>query len=165
MAKKTKVRRVMTANDKATLMTALMYIVLGALFIIFRAQLIKWLMVAAGVVLIAAGVWEIVKKDLVTGVVLIAVGVLFLLGFIEAITGIVLLILGVVLVAKGVLDLVNAFKASKVSVLSVVAAVITISIGVLLIVAKWQLVDWVLIVVGAIMIVDGILIFFGKKLI
>lgn len=164
MAKKTKVRRVMTANDKATLMTALMYIVLGALFIIFRTQLITWLMIAAGVVLIAAGVWEIVKKDLVTGVVLIAVGVLFLLGLIEAITGIVLLILGVVLVAKGILDLVNAFKASRVSVLSVVAAVITIAIGVLLIVAKWQLVDWVLIVVGAIMIVDGILIFFGKKL-
>lgn len=165
MAKKTKVRRVMTANDKATLMTALVYIVLGALFIIFRTQLITWLMIAAGIVLIAAGVWEIIKKDLVTGIVLIAVGVLFLLGIIEAITGIVLLILGVVLVAKGVLDLVNAFKASRVSVLSVVSAVITIAIGVLLIVSNWKLVDWVLIVVGAIMIVDGILIFFGKKLI
>ena len=43
--------------------------------------------------------------------------------------------------------------------------ILGIVIGVLLIVSKWQFADTFLIVVGVILIVDGVLMFFGKKLV
>ncbi len=165
MAKKsTKVRKVRSEKDKTTLVTALAYIVLGALFCVFKASLVGWLMMAAGIAMVALGVWEILKKDLVTGVIYIAIGALFLLGIIEAITAIILIVIGVVLVAKGVLDIYNAFKGSRVSVYDLLVGVISVVVGILLVVSKWQFVDWLFIVVGVVMIVEGILVFFGKRL-
>ena len=78
---------------------------------------------------------------------------------------IVLLVLGVVLVVKGILELVACLRFSKINIVALLAAILTIVIGVLLIVSKWQVTDTFLIVIGVILIVDGVFMFFGKKLV
>ena len=93
-----------------------------------------------------------------------AVGALIILGgwlFVE----IILLILGIVLCVKGVFELLACFGFPKISIIALLSAVLTIVCGVLLIVSKWEMVDSFLIVIGVILILDGIFMFFGKKLI
>ena len=167
MAKKTKVRRVRTANDKATLLTALTYIVLGLLFVFcgIYPDILKWIMLGVGILIAAFGVYELVKRDYVTGLVMIVVGILFALGVVDAIITIMLIVIGVVLAVLGAYELIIAFKSSRVAISDIISAILSIVAGIFLIVAGSSIITWAFIVVGVIMFVDGILIFFGKKLI
>lgn len=161
---KTKVKRIRSTEDKNLLISALVYIVLGAMLCIFRTQMLNWAMTVAGIIAIVIGVLAILKGDLVYGIVTAAIGALIILGgwlFLE----IVLLVLGVVLVAKGILELVACLRFSKINIVALLAAILTIVIGVLLIVSKWEVTDTFLIVIGVILIVDGVFMFFGKKLV
>lgn len=165
MAKnKTKVKRVKTTNDKNLLISALIYIVLGAMLCIFRKDLLGWAMTIAGAVAIVVGVLAILKGDLVYGIVTAAIGVLIILGgwlFVD----LILLVLGVVFAVKGVLEILACLKTSKVNLTALLAAIFTLVIGILLIVSKWAMVDTFLIVIGVVLIVDGVFMFFGKKLV
>ncbi len=167
MAKKTKVRRVMTANDKATLLTALAYIVLGALLLIggINHDALKWMMFAAGILLVAGGCYELIKKSYYVGIAFVVVGILFMLGLVGAIINIMIIVIGVIIAVKGVIELFYAFKGSHVVVASIIGSILSIVAGVFLVVAGSAVLDWALIVVGILMLLDGILIFFGKKLI
>ncbi len=165
MAKnKTKVKRIRSTEDKNLLISALVYIVLGAMLCIFRTQMLNWAMIVAGIIAIVIGVFAILKGDLIYGIVTAAVGALIILGgwlFVE----IILLVLGVILVAKGILELLACFKFTRISIIALFSAILTIVIGILLIVSKWEVTDTFLIVIGVVLIVDGVFMFFGKKLI
>ena len=165
MAKdKTKVKRIRSSEDKNMLISALVYIVLGAVLCIFRTQALNWAMTVAGIVAIVLGVLAILKGNLIYGMLMAAVGALIILGgwlFVE----IILLILGIVLCVKGVFELLACFSFPKISIIALLSAVLTIVCGVLLIVSKWEMVDSFLIVIGVILILDRIFMFFGKKLI
>lgn len=154
MAKdKTKVKRIRSSEDKNMLISALVYIVLGAVLCIFRTQALNWAMTVAGIVAIVLGVLAILKGNLIYGVLMAAVGALIILGgwlFVE----IILLILGIVLCVKGVFELLACFKFPKISIIALLSAVLTIVCGVLLIVSKWEMVDSFLIVIGVILILD-----------
>ena len=70
-----------------------------------------------------------------------------------------------IFIVKGVFELLACFSFPKISIIALLSAVLTIVCGVLLIVSKWEMVDSFLIVIGVILILDGIFMFFGKKLI
>ena len=138
------------------LVMAILYIVIGILFIAFRSALLNWMLTVTGVLAIAYGIYLIVKKQLVLGIIFVAVGIALILGgwlFLE----IALIVLGVVLIIYGAKDLVSLLQAKgKTPVFPVLVACLTILAGILLVVSKWAFLDWFFIVIGAILIVDGI---------
>ncbi len=139
---------------------ALLYISFGALFCIFRAQLIGWALTAIGVVCIVAGISNIINGNQVEGIVTAAIGLLLILGgwlFLE----IILLIFGIIILLKGILELINAVKVRNVN--SILAAAISTAVGVMLIISKWILIDWLFIIIGVILIIDGVMLLLDKK--
>ncbi len=143
------------------LLTALLYILAGLLFCIFRTTVLSWLMTVIGALLVVSGVLHMLDKRMTEGVVTAAVGILILLGgwlFVD----IILLVLGIALTAKGVLDLARALDVKN-NISGIAAAIITMLVGVALIVSKWALLDWLFIILGVVLIVDGVLIALGKK--
>lgn len=142
---------------------AVLYILVGVLFCIFRATMLSWLLTAAGIVFIVMGVLDVLKKDkndLIKGIVEAVIGVVILVGgwtFVE----VALIIFGALLVIEGVYDLITAINA-KADILVIVTAMITVVVGVLLIASKWVMVDWFFIVMGVILIVEGAMMFIKK---
>lgn len=139
---------------------AILYILVGVLFCIFRAGMLSWLLTAAGIVFIVMGVLDILKKNLVNGIVEAVIGVVILVGG-WAFVNVALIIFGALLVIKGVLDLLAAIKA-KAGIMTILAAAVTAVVGVLLIASKWVMVDWFFIVMGVILIVDGAMLLIKK---
>ena len=141
---------------------AILYIVIGILFIAFRSALLNWMLTATGILAIAYGIYLIVKKQLVLGIIFAVVGVVLILGGWLFLT-IVLIILGVLLIVYGVKDLVELLQAKgKTPVIPVLVACLTIIAGILLVVSKWAFLDWFFIVIGALLIVDGVLALIKK---
>ncbi len=146
MAKKTK--------NSANLFSAILYLVLGIVLIAFPGSALSWAMTAAGIIFIVSGILDIIKKNFVGGLVSLVFGIAILvLGWLFA--KIVLLILGILIGLKGIVDLINALKASKVTVLGVLFPILTIVLGCAL--AFGNAIGWIIIVIGAFLIVDGVL--------
>lgn len=140
---------------------ALLYIVLGVLFIVFKSGMLNWLMTIAGIVFIALGIFDIIKKRLTQGIIEAVIGVVIILGgwlFVE----IVLLVFGALLIVKGVTDLIKACQSKSKDFSKILCAVITAIVGILLVVAKWVTLDWFFIVLGAVFIIDGLFALFNK---
>lgn len=111
---------------------------------------------------IVFGVIDVLNKNLTSGVVSIAIGIVLILGgwlFVE----IVLIVFGVLIAVKGVIALLDAVKAKNVA--NILVAVVTVAVGVMLIISKWVMLDWFFIALGVIFIINGALALFGKKLV
>lgn len=153
-----------TKKVNSSLLTALMYIVVGLLFCIFRASVLNWLLTIVGVLFIVLGVLDALNKNWVPAAVDVAIGAIIILGgwlFVE----IVLIVFGVLIALKGVTSLMDALKPRKKSIADIVFAGLTIFVGVMLVASKWLMLDWFFIVLGIVFIVDGILELCGKQLI
>lgn len=140
---------------------ALLYVIVGILFIVFKSGMLNWLMTIIGVVFIALGVYDIIKKKITNGIIEAAIGVVVIVGgwvFVE----IVLIVFGALLIVKGATDLISLFKGSK-NVVSIIVAILTIALGVLLIVSKWVALDWMFIVIGIVFIVEGAFSLFSER--
>ena len=150
-------------NSGSNLTSALMYIILGALFIVFKAGVLNWLMTAAGVLFIVFGVLDLIKGATTSGVINVAIGIVILLGgwfFLE----VVLLVFGILLAVKGTIALLNSLKALNKSFFDILFSALTVIVGFMLIASKWAVVDWFFVVMGAMFVVDGVLALFGKKI-
>ena len=134
--------------------TALLYIVIGILFIIFQNSILNWMMIGIGALFILNGILEITKKRTVNGVVNLAIGIVIII-FGAAVVDLVLRIFGVLLALKGLLDLITACKKKK--IFPILAALLTIIVGVLLVLNLWATLSWFFIAIGAVLIVDGII--------
>ncbi|MBQ8859072.1 MAG: DUF308 domain-containing protein [Clostridia bacterium] len=142
--------------------TALAYIVIGVLFCLFKATVLDWLMTAVGAIFILQGIVDLIRKNVFNGLVGVVVGIVILLGgwlFVE----IVLLVLGVLLAIKGVMALLGALSAKKKNIISILFALLTVVIGVMLVVSKWAMVDTMFIVIGVLLIVDGVMDLIGAR--
>ena len=142
-------------------MYAALYILIGVLFIVFKSGMLNWLMTIAGIVFIALGIYDIIKKNMTNGIIEAVIGVVIILGgwlFVE----VVLIIFGALLCGKGVSDLIAAFQGSR-NVMNIIVAILTLVVGILLIVSKWVMLDWFFIVLGVVFIVEGGLQLLGNK--
>lgn len=156
----------MSKNNKFDLslnniLTCVVYAVIGLLLIILKAGSLGILMTIIGALLIVLGVVDMVKnKDLTKGLIEAVVGVAIIVcGWLIA--DIVLLVFGILLIVKGVMELCKTYKNGFMAMLN---PIVTIVVGVLLVVAKWTLMDVICIVAGVIFLVNAILALFGKKL-
>ncbi len=114
-----------------------------------------------GVLFVAMGIYDFVKRLYTRGAVETAVGVVILVcGW--TVAEWVLLIFGVLLIIKGVLDIVNNYKSGFKALISPI--VITV-IGVVLVVSKFALIDVMCIVAGVIFLVNAVLILFDRQIV
>lgn len=137
------------------LSTPILYIIVGALLIIFKKDLIGVAMSIIGAFFIASGVLEMIeKKNNKVGIINIAIGVaVIVLGWVAA--TVVLLVLGLLLAAKGVLPIIELLKRENKNPVDFIVPVITILAG--LAVAFGNVVDVVLVIGGVILAADGAL--------
>ena len=147
-------RKMATKKTNAELFSAVLYLVIGLLLVIFRTQTLGWAMTIAGVVFVVAGVLDVVKKNIVGGAVSLIIGIAILvLGWLAA--QIVLLVLGILIAIKGVVALLDALQKRKTTLLGVLFPVLTIIVGVML--AFGNGLDIMILIVGILLMVDGIL--------
>lgn len=150
----------MAKKPNVNLASPLLYIVLGALLVIFKTQMLNWAMTFAGLFFILVGLFDLVKRRSSSGVINIAIGVIILVvGW--TLVNIVLLVLGVFIAAKGVMSLVEILKRPKKNALSIVFAALTIAIGVAL--AFGDLLGNLIVIIGVLLIIDGVLGLVGAK--
>ena len=150
----------MAKKPNVNLASPLLYIVLGALLVIFKTQMLNWAMTFAGLFFILVGLFDLVKRRSSSGIINIAIGVIILVvGW--TLVNIVLLVLGVFIAAKGVMSLVEILKRPKKNALSIVFAALTIAIGVAL--AFGDLLGNLIVIIGVLLIIDGVLGLVGAK--
>ena len=145
------------ANKKSLkangILASLLYIVLGALLLIFPGEALKWAMTIAGIVFVVFGVLELLKKNFVGGVVSLIIGIVILvLGL--TITWIVLLVLGIMIAIKGAIALIDVFKSKDKSLLRILFPCLTIVCGVIL--AFGNGLDIILMIGAILIILDGV---------
>lgn len=148
----------LTTNN---VLTCLFYAVIGLLLVIMKGGSLNILMTIVGILFIGIGVIDAIQnKDLVKGIVEMVLGIAIIV-FGWLIADIVLLVFGVLLIVKGVMELLNTYKRGIAAVLPPLA---TIVIGILLVVAKWALMDVMCIIAGIIFLINAALALFGRKL-
>ena len=156
-------------NSPLTMGIAL--IVIGILFCALRSGFVSILMTIAGVFLIVFGVLNLVGRRYTNAAIQIAVGaVIIICGW--TIVDFTLLILGIILLAYAIYQMFTSIPLLKKSkpieiIMTLLYPVLMLAVGVILIVAKWQMIDAIFIVIGAIAIASGILAIaknlFGSK--
>ena len=143
------------ANKKnSELFSSVLYLIVGLLLIIFRSETIGWAMTIAGIVFIVSGILDLVKKNWAGGGVSLVIGIAILvLGWVAAV--IVLLVLGILIAIKGIVALINVFKKDKKNALDFVFPALTVVVGLML--AFGNALDVMIIIVGVLLMIDGII--------
>ena len=147
------------------LVTALALILIGALFMIYKSEVISIAMSIIGVTLIILGVVDFVRKFVVSGVVKIAFGVLVLAAGWLFIT-LALYILGAFLLIAGVSEL---YKLTKVKIkkmtlpmaMHIVQPIIYILVATCLFFNQGGALSWVFTVSGLFLVIDGVVALIG----
>ncbi len=144
-------------NDK--LINCIAYAIIGILLVILKSGSLGILMTLIGILLIAMGVLDIMNsKDKTPGIIELVIGLAIIIcGW--TIADIVLLIFGILLIIKGAIELSRTYKLGINYMLSPIA---TIVIGVILVIARWALIDVFCVIAGIIFIVNAVLILIGK---
>ena len=138
-------------NNNVYLMPIL-YIVIGALFCVFKADVIGWIMTIAGVLFIVNGIIQIVHKEVTTGVINIVIGAV-IITFGWTLLWLAMLVFGILLIVSSIVNYLDN-KKNNVAILKLVISVI---IGTLLITNGFATISWLFIAIGVILIVQGIL--------
>ncbi len=147
----------MAKKSDSAVASALLYVILGVLLIVFKSQTLGWAMTIAGAVFIISGVLDIVKGNVAGGAVSLIIGIAILVLGWTAVT-IVLLVLGILMAVKGLVSLIQALKRKKKNVLAIIFALLTIIAGGLIIFGYASaIIDTVLLVAGILLVVDGVL--------
>ncbi len=141
------------------LISAILTIVLGLLFIVFKGSVIELAITIFGVAFIVMGIMDILKKDIVGGVIRAAIGALvILLGWL--LLKVALIVLGVVLIAYGVLQTFEILqgksrrKSVKALLIQYAQPALNVLVGLCLLFA-YEAMNVMCIVVGVIFLLEG----------
>ena len=144
----------MSKKIDSNLFSAILYILIGVLLVIFRSRTIGLAMTIVGLVFIVSGILELVKKNFAGGAVSLIIGAAVLvLGWLAA--AVVLLVLGLLIALKGVVALINELKKKQVSVLGILFPTLTVIVG--LGIAFGNALDLIIVICGIILALDGVL--------
>jgi len=138
----------------AALVSALLYIILGVLLIVFRSGMLGIAMTIAGIIFVVSGILEVAKKNWASGAISLIIGIAILvLGWVAA--QIVLLVLGILIALKGIIALIEALGKKKITLLGVLFPVLTIVVGLML--AFGNGLDILLVICGVLLALDGVI--------
>ena len=144
----------MAKKTNSELFSSILYIVIGVLLCLFPADALNWAMTLAGIFFVISGALDLLKLNFVGGAISLIIGIAILvLGW--TLTGIVLLVLGILIAIKGVLSLLSALKKKNTTALDLVYPALTIIVGLML--AFGNALEWMVIVVGVLLALDGVL--------
>ena len=120
------------------IINCILFAVIGLLLIILQGGSLGILMTIIGVLFIVMGIFDMIQnKDMTKGIIELVVGIAIIVcGWLIA--DIVLLIFGVLLIVYGIMEICKNFKNGFMAILS---PIILIVIGILLVVAKWALLN------------------------
>ena len=145
------------ANFKKTnneLFSSLLYITIGAVLMIFRTQALGWAMTIAGALFIISGALDLIKQNWNSGAISLIIGIAILvLGWLAV--EIVILVLGILIAVKGLIALLNVFKKSNRNALDILFPVLSIVVGIML--AFGNGLSYIILIVGALLTIDGVL--------
>ncbi len=163
MAKKNSTTKYRVKPNKdvvSKIISAAALIVVGILMCIFKQQVIQWLMLILGIMLIVKGVLDFMSGLTVTGGVEIVLGILTLVfGFMAV--QIAIIVLGIILALYGVSGLMyGGYR----NLFTLVYCIVLIVGGVMLACNSSAAIDGIFIAVGVILIVEGVLSLFGKRI-
>lgn len=154
MRKNKKGAFIMENKKNSELFSSLLYILVGAVLVIFKAETLGWAMTIAGIFFLISGALDLLKKNWTGGAVSLIIGIaILILGW--TLAGIVLLVLGLLIAIKGIVALVNVFKQSKPNALQLVFPILSIVLGLML--AFGNALEIIIIIVGILLILDGAL--------
>ena len=148
------------------LWAAILTMVLGVLFLAFRSGMLNILFTVVGVVLILVGIITLFNKQWANGIIYTVVGIVVITcGW--TIVDIALLIIGIVAIGYAIYMVIsdfNKYKTLKGMPLAnaILAPLCLLVVGILLITSKWVLSDAIFIVLGIIMILDGVFMLLKK---
>ena len=138
----------------------ILYIVLGALLVIFRSQMLNWAMTIAGIFFVVMGALDLKKKKNSSGIINLVIGIA-ILGLGWTMLQLVLLVLGVLIAIKGVIELLEVLKRTRRNALQLVSPILTIVIGIAL--AFGDALGDLIAIVGILLIADGLLSLFSSR--
>ena len=144
------------------LLPALLMILVGALFLLWKGAVISAAMTVIGVLLIVSAIVNLVRKNYVAGVVGAVMGVMVLC-FGWLFLSVALYVLAAILLIYGILLLIEVGKrgfrhmGALAVVIRVAQPVICILIAACLLFNQGGTVDWVFILSGLFLIVEGVL--------
>ena len=156
MAKKSK------SKSKANITSPLLCIALGLLFVIFKAETINWIIMLAGAFFILSGIVDFIRGMNFSGAVNLFIGiVILLLG--NKILDIFLIVLGILIAIKGLFELLVILRAKKKkkNILLIIFPALTMVLGIAL--AFGNLLGNLIMVLGVLLVIDGILGLLGAK--
>ena len=150
------------------LISAIMTLVLGVLFVTLKAQVIGVCLTILGIALIVIGVLDIIRNFLTSGIIKTVLGIAVLvMGWL--LLEIAVIVVGVILAVYGVIDLIRAIvalvndKNSKLlaKIMNFIAPIICMVAAVFLLTGGGAVYDWAIIVAGVLFIVDGVIALIG----
>ena len=134
------------------ILNALLHIVVGALLVAFRDQIVNWILTAIGVVFIINGIIQVINKYTTAGIVYIAIGAaIIVLGW--TLAKIALLVFGIMLILSALAD----YSKSKKDKVDLTKLLVSLIAGGLIIVCGFKVFDWMFMVLGIVLILEGIL--------
>ncbi len=134
--------------------SAILYLVIGILLVVFKAQMLDLAMTIVGAIFVVSGIVELVKGHFIGGVVSLVIGVAVLvLGW--TIADIVLLVLGILIIVKGIVALIETIARRRKSIAQLLFPVITIVVGA--VIAFGNGLDIAIMVGGVLLIVNGVI--------
>ena len=149
----------MAKKKNSELVASLLYIIVGVLLMVFKAQTINWAMTIAGILFIISGIFDVIRKNYAGGAISLIIGIaIIVLG--NVLKDIVLLVLGVMLAVKGVVAFFGVFKKHRKNALDFVFPILTVVVGLML--AFGNGIHYMMLIVGILLTVDGILGLIGS---
>ena len=144
----------MAKKQNSELFSSLLYIIIGVLLVVFRSQTLGWAMTIAGTFFVISGILDLVKRNWAGGAVSLIIGIsILVLGWLAA--AIVLLVLGILIAVKGIVALIDVLKKSRKNALDILFPVISVVVGIML--AFGNGLDIMIVIVGALLAIDGVI--------
>lgn len=148
-------------SKNTNLMIALMSILLGLLFIILKGNIISVALTIIGIVVIIMAIIDFCNKETVHGIIKAVLGVCILI-FGWMFVDLALYIVAAVLLIQGLIEIVNAIRcknsiASVQKIIYFIKPVICIVAGLCLLFNQGATIDWIFILVGVLLAVNGVL--------
>ena len=149
-------------QKNSSLMTAVLTIALGIVFVIKRGGVLGLAVSLVGIVLIIAAIFDLVKKDTTAAIIkgVIGIGVLV---FGNLFIHLALYLIAIMLLMMGLLQLVQALRNKNRNTIALITPVLSVLAGICLLFQQGSSVDWIFVMVGIVLIIEGILSLGSRK--
>ena len=149
-------------QKNSSLMTAVLTIALGIVFVIKRGGVLGLAVSLVGIVLIIAAIFDLVKKDTTAAIIkgVIGIGVLV---FGNLFIHLALYLIAIMLLMMGLLQLVQAIRNKNRNAIAWITPVLSVLAGICLLFQQGSSVDWIFVMVGIVLIIEGILSLGSRK--